>query len=189
MLLTHRFSPARAVLAIAFALGLSHTALAQNAAPQAAAATFDVCADEATGRWRYSGVVTAPGLDGAQVRIDSRIQNQTSRDGYVDAAAASAGLAQARAGSTLVVPYSVEAPPLTLGVLRSAATVQLSTLTDPTLRTSDPLIFAAGDCAAMIDHPLEKAGVFAVRMGRPLADPRATVGSSPTPRSAPLSAR
>ena len=34
----------------------------------------------------------------------------------------------------------------------------------------DPLIFAAGDCAAMIDRPLEKAGVFAVRMGRPLAE-------------------
>ncbi|MBK7674665.1 MAG: selenide, water dikinase SelD [Candidatus Accumulibacter sp.] len=34
---------------------------------------------------------------------------------------------------------------------------------------SDPLIFAAGDCASLIDRPLEKAGVFAVRMARPLA--------------------
>ncbi|MBL8395846.1 MAG: selenide, water dikinase SelD [Candidatus Accumulibacter sp.] len=34
---------------------------------------------------------------------------------------------------------------------------------------SDPLIFAAGDCASLIDRPLEKAGVLAVRMGRPLA--------------------
>jgi selenide,water dikinase len=40
-----------------------------------------------------------------------------------------------------------------------------------TLQTeTDPLIFAAGDCAAMTGRPLEKAGVFAVRMGRPLAD-------------------
>jgi selenide,water dikinase len=35
-------------------------------------------------------------------------------------------------------------------------------LTDPTLRTSDPLIFASGDCAALPD-PRPKAGVFAVR--------------------------
>ncbi|MCM2306724.1 MAG: selenide, water dikinase SelD [Sulfuritalea sp.] len=35
---------------------------------------------------------------------------------------------------------------------------------------TDPLIFAAGDCASMTGHSLEKAGVFAVRMGRPLAE-------------------
>ncbi len=35
---------------------------------------------------------------------------------------------------------------------------------------TDPLIFAAGDCASLIDRPLEKAGVFAVRMGKPLAE-------------------
>lgn len=36
--------------------------------------------------------------------------------------------------------------------------------------TSDPHIFAAGDVASMQNYPLEKAGVFAVRQGRPLAD-------------------
>ncbi|OHC71074.1 MAG: selenide, water dikinase SelD [Rhodocyclales bacterium RIFCSPLOWO2_02_FULL_63_24] len=35
---------------------------------------------------------------------------------------------------------------------------------------TDPLIFAVGDCAAMNGHHLEKAGVFAVRMGPPLAE-------------------
>ncbi len=35
---------------------------------------------------------------------------------------------------------------------------------------SDPRIFAAGDVAAFGPRPLEKAGVFAVRMGAPLAD-------------------
>lgn len=34
---------------------------------------------------------------------------------------------------------------------------------------SDPRIFAAGDVSAMTGRALEKAGVFAVRMGRPLA--------------------
>jgi selenide, water dikinase len=49
-----------------------------------------------------------------------------------------------------------------------------------TLQTvTDPSVFAAGDIATMINRPLEKAGVFAVRQAKPLtANLRAAVSGS-----------
>lgn len=132
---TRRIS-ARAILAIALAPGLPATQAMAQTAPPAATATLDVTSVEATGQWRYSGVVTVPAAPAARIQVDGRIQNQTSRAGYRDAIRAGTGTPVARAGGTVVVPYSVEGPPLTLGELRSAVTVQVQdTLTSPALRT------------------------------------------------------
>jgi selenide, water dikinase len=42
-------------------------------------------------------------------------------------------------------------------------------VSDTLQSVTDPKVFAAGDIASMVNYPLEKAGVFAVRQGLPLA--------------------
>ncbi|SDW66355.1 selenide, water dikinase SelD [Marinobacter mobilis] len=55
-------------------------------------------------------------------------------------------------------------------------------VTDTLQSPADPRVFAAGDIAAMMNHPREKAGVFAVRQGRPLADNLARVAQGLEPK-------
>lgn len=53
----------------------------------------------------------------------------------------------------------------------------------PTLQSlNDPNVFAAGDCAALVETPREKAGVYAVREGPPLADNLRAVVQGRAPR-------
>ena len=60
------------------------------------------------------------------------------------------------------------------GFLAAGSTLQV---------TNDADVFAAGDCAALIETPREKAGVYAVRAGPPLAENlrRRVRGEAPVP--------
>lgn len=115
----------RAILMLSVVTGL-HAGPALAAAPPAASTTLDVCHDEATGNWRYFGVVALAGqaLDGSVVGIDYTIQNKTSALGYTDVLRAHAQAPIALADSGVkVTRFSIDAAALPLGTLRNVARV------------------------------------------------------------------
>ncbi len=96
---------------------------------------------------------------GVQVRVGVR---PTSLD---------AGMVHLSDGSELPSDFTLSAagarPPGWLSACDLAVTDGFLDVA-PTLQTSDPVIFAAGDCANLLGNPRPKAGVFAVREAGPL---------------------
>ncbi len=133
----------RAVLVIPLALGLiAQGAQAQNTAAPQAISLLDICHNELTGNWRYSGAVSvltgaAPGK--LAVNVDSWVQNKASDAGYLDAFKVDnlADLPLAQSASTAtVVKFDAESAPLSLGTVRSNARVFVY---DPANPASAPL--------------------------------------------------
>lgn len=128
----------RVLLLLPIAAGLQAGPAFAAPAP-AAASTIDVCHDEASGNWRYSGVVVLTGkqLDSAAIHIDYRVQNQTSALGYADVLRA-VELAPFLPPETPVrlSRFSVEAAPLPLGTLRNSSRISVI---DPLLPAGSPL--------------------------------------------------
>lgn len=131
----------------------SNPALAQSkptAAP-AAMTTLDVCHDETSGKWRYSGVVAMSGksLEGTIASVQYWIQNQTSAAGYVDkfqAARLENGVLAAVDNATLT-RFSIDAEPLSLGTVQNTARIALI----------DPLLPAQAPVRLEASHPVTEA--------------------------------
>lgn len=107
----------------------------------AAASTLDVCQDDATGNWRYSGVVSLSGNSlalNSVITIDYAIQNQRS-SGYSDALHAvrlADDPAVSSGTSARVARFSVDAAPLLLGTLRNASRI---VIVDPLNLSAAPI--------------------------------------------------
>jgi hypothetical protein len=113
-----------------------------HAAPAAAqanpaAVTLDTCSNDTTGNWRYFGVAAvSPGDPTASVAVDYWVQNKTTRDGYGNAFKAAKGTAL-RSGDVQIVPFSIEASPLTLGTVRGQANLTVNGKTAVVTQSSE----------------------------------------------------
>lgn len=119
----------RALLMLPLMMGI-HPGQALAQAMPAATSTIDVCHDELTGNWRYSGVVSLAGRGitaASTIAIDYRIQNRTSEFGFADALLADARPAVVLGDSPArVAAFSIDAAPLSLGTLRNSSRIVIS---------------------------------------------------------------
>lgn len=104
------------------------TASAQQSERAAAASTLDVCHDNATGNWRYFGVVATDRIrPGHSIAVDNIIQNKVSDAGFADVYKQASVLG----GSAQVQTFSIEAAPLVLGTVRHTARLRIIDLANP----------------------------------------------------------
>lgn len=123
----------KAVLHALFTLPLAlflhaGAASAQQSEQAAAASTLDVCHDNATGNWRYFGVVATDRIrPGHAISVDNIIQNKVSNAGFEDVYTQASVLG----GSAQVQAFSMDAAPLVLGTLRHTARLRIVNLANP----------------------------------------------------------
>ncbi len=118
-----RLSIVAAALA-AFALLHAGPVAAQEANPPATT-ILDACVDD-SGNWRYFGVTAVlPQNPQASVAVDFWLQNQTSRAGSAKTVKLGKGSDPLRSGDVQLVPFDVEATPLTLGTVSGQAKVKV----------------------------------------------------------------
>jgi hypothetical protein len=123
----------QAMMALPLMVGMHAQALA---AP-AAVSTLDVCHNELTGNWRYSGMVAISGKalkSTSVVGVDYWVQNSTSSAGFIDTLRVPAindTATLATTSAARLTRFDIEAPPLSLGVLRNSSRIAIRDLLAP----------------------------------------------------------
>jgi hypothetical protein len=126
----------QAMLALPMLIAAQPAALAAPAAP-VALTTLDVCHNELTGNWRYSGMVAVSGAaikTSSVVGVDYWIQNSTSSAGYANALRVPGIAGPAILSPTItarVSRFSVEGVPLLVGTLRNSSQIVIADLFAP----------------------------------------------------------
>ncbi len=135
----------QALLALPLLLGCQLPALAAPALP-AAVATLDVCHNELTGNWRYSGMVAVSGSaikPSSIVGVDFWIQNKSSSAGYANALRVPGmnDLSVLPMTGARMTRFSIEDAPLSVGTLRNTSNITIADLLAP---ASAPLLLESG---------------------------------------------